>query len=87
MKAMPAKKEEGETTKLQVVVETKTAEKIAELAERMKVSQSKMCKLLLEAAIEDNEWMIRAVSSRFADAVRRALGAGKRTAKSSAEGA
>ena len=70
---MPAKKTVDETVKLQVVVEQETADKIGKLAERMKVTQSKMCKMLLEAAIEDNEWIINAVTSRFVTAVREAL--------------
>ena len=82
---MPAKKAVDETVKLQVVVELQTAEKIGKLAERMKVSQSKMCKLLLEAAIEDNEWIINAVTSRFVTSVRQALGSLKRSPKTGTE--
>lgn len=69
---------ERDTRRLQVTVGTATGAKIEELALRLNVSESKMVELLLDAAIEDNEWIIRAVTSRWAKALREVLAPKKR---------
>jgi predicted transcriptional regulator len=52
--------------RLQTVVHAELAQKIDELASRMGCSQSKMIELLLDAAVQDQEWIVRAASSNFA---------------------
>lgn len=72
---------EKKTVKLQVVVDQALAAKIGELAERMGASQSKMAYWLLEAAVDQNELIIKVVTSRFAKAVRETLGNKRRASK------
>ncbi len=69
----------SDKARIQVVVDKEVAEKITDLADRMRWSQSKMAAVLLEAAIEDNEWVIRVVTSPFAQRVASALRRGKGT--------
>ena len=64
--------------RLQTVVRRETAEKIREYAQRMEVSESKMICYLLEAAIEDNDWVIRAATSGFAKRLAKAFGVKKK---------
>lgn len=58
--------EHDASIRYQLTVKREIGEKINELASRMNLSQSKMVELLLDAAIEDNEWMIKLVTSRWA---------------------
>lgn len=62
------------TVRYQLTVKAATGEKINELADRMNVSQSKMIEMLLETAIEDNEWLIKAVTHRWSKAIIDTLG-------------
>ena len=68
-----------ETVKLQVTVDKELGQQIETLAERMEVSVSKMSAMLLDAAVEDNEWIVKAVTSRFAKSIARAVGLRKKT--------
>jgi hypothetical protein len=66
--------EEGEKVRITVTIDRRSAEKIAELSQRMKASQSRMASMLLEAGLEDNEAIIRFVTSRVVIGLRDALG-------------
>lgn len=66
---MADKSGSGETVRVQVTLTAETGQKVRELADRMNVSDSKMIQWLVDAAIEDQEWMIKLVTSRFAKAV------------------
>ena len=81
-----AKKQEAEQVRITVSIDKKSAAKIAELAERMNASQSKMASWLLEAGLEDNERIIRIVTSRItkglAEALKKVGGASKRSKRS-----
>jgi len=70
-----------ENVRVQSVIDRKLAEKITELGDRLGVSQSKMIYLLLEAAVEDQEWIIKAVTGSFARKVYSALGCKKQKRK------
>ena len=67
--------------RIQVIVDKAVAAKVEDLAARMRWSGSKMASVLLEEAIKDNEFVIRVVTSPFAegviDVVRRFKGRGK----------
>lgn len=56
--------DEPKKIRITVTVDELTAETISELAQRMNCSQSKMASSLLEAGIEDNEWIIRFVTTK-----------------------
>jgi predicted transcriptional regulator len=49
--------------RVQVIVDRSTAKRIEELAKVMNTSMSRMAAALLEAGIEDNEWIIKNVSA------------------------
>ena len=68
--------------RLQAVVDRKVARKIELFADRMGLSQSKMMALLLESAVENDEWAIRLVTSNFARRVEAAFGKGRGGRKS-----
>jgi len=72
---------ERESVKLQVTVDKELAQQIETLAQRMEVSVSKMSAMLLDAAVEDNEWIVRAVTSRFAKSIAEALGVSRKKAQ------
>lgn len=63
--------------RLQVVIDRATADKIEELADAMNTSVSRMSAALLEAGIEDNEWVIK----NIAGPARRVLDSWKRKSK------
>lgn len=54
--------EEG-SVRVQVPLHPDAVAKIDELAERMNVGRGRMAAMLLEAGIEDNDWIIRMVTS------------------------
>jgi len=60
--------------RITVTIDRHSAEKIGELSQRMNASQSKMASMLLEAGLEDNEAIIRFVTSRVVTGLRDALG-------------
>lgn len=77
---------EPETIRFTVTIDKQIYQKIGELAERLGVSQAKMASMLLEAGVQDNEWVIRMVTSRVADGLRDVFGMtrpGKRKPKTS----
>jgi len=51
------------TIRVQVPLNPDAVAKIDELAERMNVGRGRMAAMLLEAGIEDNDWIIRVVTS------------------------
>ncbi len=59
--------------RIQTIVDKKLGAKIDELAQRMRLSQSAMAAMLLEAAVQDNEWIIKVVSSNFARKLKSAV--------------
>jgi hypothetical protein len=64
---------ERETMRVQVTLKRELGEKIEELADRLGVSESKMVEFLLEAAVEQNEIIIRAVTSKWGIALKEIL--------------
>jgi hypothetical protein len=66
--------EDDDKVRITVTIDRRSAEKVAELAQRMNASQSKMASMLLEAGLEDHEWIIRLVTSRVVTGLRDALG-------------
>ena len=68
---------EPETIRFTVTIDKTHYRTIGELAERMGVSQAKMAALLLEAGVQDNEWVIRMVTSRVANGLREVFGASR----------
>ena len=65
--------ESNDGVRITVTVDQATASKINELAGRMNASPSKMASWLLEAGLEDNERVIRIVTSRVVSGLRSAL--------------
>lgn len=65
---------DGDKVRITVSIDRHSAEKIAELSQRMNTSQSRMASMLLEAGLEDNEAVIRFVTSRVVTGLRDALG-------------
>ncbi len=63
-----------DNVRVQSIIDRKLADKITELGERLGVSQSKMVYYLLEAAVEDEEWIIKTVTSKFAQKIYAAFG-------------
>lgn len=59
--------------RITVTVDAITAGKIEELAGRMNASQSRMASWLLEESIQDNEWIIKVVTSSVMQGLREAL--------------
>lgn len=57
--------DDADFIRVQVPVSPANLRKIDELAERLKISRGRMSSLLVEAAIDDHEWIIRAVTSKF----------------------
>lgn len=54
---------QGEEIRVSVPLTLDTVAKIDELAARLKVGRGRMVSLLVEQGIEDNEWIIRFVTS------------------------
>jgi len=59
-----------EEIRVQVPLSSDAVAKIDELAELMNVGRGRMVAMLLEAGIEDNEWIIRMVTSGYMKPVR-----------------
>lgn len=57
----------------QVMLKPETMERIDELANRLKMSRSQFLAILIEQGLDDNEWIIKIVSSRYLDPVRDAI--------------
>lgn len=51
--------------RLQAMVDPDLAEKVKELSDRLDMSQSMFLGILIKHAVEDEEWIIRLVTSRF----------------------
>lgn len=66
---MADKSESADAVRVQVTLTAETGAKIKELADRLNLSESKMIQFLLDAAIEDNEYIIKLVTGRFANAI------------------
>ncbi len=66
--------DDDDKVRITVTIDRRLAEKVTELAQRMNASQSKMASMLLEAGLEDNEAIIRLVTSRVVTGLRDALG-------------
>lgn len=66
--------ENEEKVRITVTVDRASADKIQELAGRMNTSHSRMASMLLEAGLENNEWIIRIVTSRVVKGLSEALG-------------
>ena len=65
---------ENQKVRITVTVDREAAAKIDELAARLNASQSRMASMLLQSGLEDNEWIIRLVTSRVVTGLRDALG-------------
>ncbi len=62
-------KQADEKTMLHFQVPRTLDAKISELSQKMGISKASMCGMLMEAAIEDNEFIIRAVAHPLAKRV------------------
>lgn len=62
-----------EEIRLQVPMSAEAMERIDELAERMGIGRGRMAAMLLEEGLRDNEWIIRVVTSRHMDPIRRLI--------------
>lgn len=60
----------GEDIRVQVPLSVDTVRKIDELAARLKVGRGRMVAMLLEQGLEDNEWIIRFVTSGVMSPIR-----------------
>jgi metal-responsive CopG/Arc/MetJ family transcriptional regulator len=60
--------------RIQAVVSKELVEKIDHLAERFEVSQSKMVSIMLEACLENDEWLMKLMSSAAAKKIARVFG-------------
>lgn len=74
---------EPEKVRITVSVDKLTAERVAELAVRMGASQSRMASMLLEAGLQDQEWIVKVVTSKLAKGLIEALGFETRTSEDS----
>ena len=59
--------------RLQTIVDRKLARKIEDMAARMGIGQSRMIYYLLDAVVQDEAWVARAIAGTFAKRVRTAL--------------
>lgn len=57
-------------TRVQVPLNDKTIEKIDQLAARMNVGRGRMAAMLLEAGIENDEWLIKLITSKYFEPIR-----------------
>lgn len=64
----------SEKVRITVTVDKAASDKIAELAQRMGASHSKMASMLLEAGLSDHAWIIRIVTSKIVKGLTQALG-------------
>ncbi len=62
-----------EEVRITVTVSQETADRIETLADRMNASHSKMASWLLEAALDNETWIIKIVTSRVVKGLRAAL--------------
>jgi len=60
--------------RIQSVVDKKVIKKIDEFAARFEVSQSRMVAIMLEVVVENDEWLIKVVTSKFAKRLYKAFG-------------
>ena len=60
----------SEEIRVQVPLSAATVAKVDELAELMNVGRGRMAAMLLEVGIEDNDWIIRAMTSGYMKPVR-----------------
>jgi (p)ppGpp synthase/HD superfamily hydrolase len=65
-----ARKLEGERVRVQAMVTPKAAAKLAELADKLKMSESNLAAMFLEEAVVDQEWLVKLVTSRFMAPIR-----------------
>jgi hypothetical protein len=65
---------DSEKVRITVTVDRAASEKIAELAQRMGASHSKMASMLLEAGLSDHAWIIKIVTSKIVKGLTQALG-------------
>ncbi|QEG36186.1 hypothetical protein [Bythopirellula goksoeyrii] len=70
---------EPEKVRMTVTVDKELADRVAELAVRMGASQSRMASMLLEAGLQDQEWIVKFVTSKTAKGLLKALGFEPRT--------
>jgi len=64
---------EERSERAQVMLNAETMERVDELANRLKMSRSQFLSVLIEQGLDDNEWIIKIVSSRYLDPVREAM--------------
>lgn len=61
--------DETDEVRVQVPVNKKYIERIDALAEKMGVGRGRMIAMLLEAGVNDNEWIINVVTSKWMEPV------------------
>jgi predicted DNA-binding protein len=62
--------DDANKVRLQVMVEPEIAARVDDLAERLKTTRSRLLAELLSEALNDNEWIIRFVTSSFVTPLR-----------------
>ena len=72
--------------RVQVPMRPEIVAKVDELAARLSVGRGRMAAMLLEGGIEDEEWIIRIVSSRFMSPVREMVRRWRKTKGGNAHG-
>ena len=60
-------------TRVQVPLSNTTIEKIDELANRLNIGRGRMASMLVEAGIANEEWLIKAVTSKFFEPIREVI--------------
>lgn len=77
--------EEG-SVRVQVPLHPETVKRIDALADRFEIGRGRMAAMLLEEGLDDNEWVIQVVTSRFMKPVRQLVDGwkGKRQASKEA---
>lgn len=73
-----AKVKQAELDKIQIRIEPETLRRIDFLAERMNLSRQKFFDLLLTQALDDEQWLIELVSSKYVAPVVKAIRSGLR---------
>ena len=73
---------EERSERAQVMLNAETMERVDELAGRLKMSRSQFLSVLIEQGLDDNEWIIKIVSSRYLDPVRDAVRGWKKKKRS-----
>lgn len=67
--------------RVQAMVDPDLAEQVKELSDRLDMSQSMFLGILIEHAVKDEAWIIRLVTSKYVDPIRRLVQSRKKKSK------